>query len=1216
MNFRRRRLSTCSRSTILLPTTRTTIRNHLKTAMWTSKLFRTAHFRPVLILQMALAIAACSKQETDPQVPAKEYTYSFIIDEDTKATLDYDGVLWETGDQVGMYIGENHGYANVDATKTPKEIIFKSSTAIPVNTKAYAYFPYATNSDATESRIVINNYQEGGVTSSMPMAGIPFVFEEAVPQSGSNYTTSGVVRFLNLGAIIDFRIYSTTAAYANETVKSITFTSNGAPVSGTAYLDLTQVDPDDEQTLVLEFAADGSETYDFVKVSQSVPVAADKDSAEPVYMALAPGTYSGTIKVVTDAAVYTFTFSDKKLNRNGLKHYNMNLTNATRTAGVQEVIMSIPYAESFDANKGEFTVENVTLPSELKSVWSWGGPTYGMKATATLDDTKYAAESWLVSPWIDLTSAVRPELAFKHAHRYAHSVETELTLWVKTDEEGATWQQLTIPAWGSGYDWTFVLAKGIDLSGYSGHKVKIGFKYKSSKSYAPAWEIKNFRVAELDVDPDSKDFTWNLTQATYSSASTTSVVWTNNILTMEAQKGSAGTNTNNYLPPDNPSTKFYTNSSLVFTPAQGVDIQKVEFTLTTDGFASTLYNSTWTNATVSLEAALVTIVPNDGESVFSAVIGGQTGASKVKVYYVSEGSVIPTSYSITLTQAGGGTISSSADSAEEGEMVTLTATTASGYEFLSWSVVGATLADPTANPATFVMPGQNVTVTATFAMAGVGVPVTFTKADFSGQGTSGTGGSVSFKNDGITVSTNKGYGASESLRVYKNAVLKISADGGKAIQKLEFTFSEDYTGGLNTSYSFNPEVESFERTLTSQARITKLIVTYTGGSMVVTGVPTNINASGATLNGSFSLTPSVPTQAGFEWGTSSNPDNWNDNDYLVVDEIFTSTSADFSVQFQRSLEPNTTYYYRAYILLNNTEYVYGSIRSFSTDAEGNISVGYLGCFEMPTLDVNGVGASGTYLGDEWFRYNINSSDMRKVVTHTFVSDGKRVRNYTVLFDGDKHAPLWAAFPMHKGVYSGDTERSDAWQDDPAIPYSGWQQPGLDNATTVGYSRGHFVASQYRKKNENANLQTFYRSNQAPQWQNGFNSGVWSSLEDAVVTASPSTSGDTLYVVVGVLYEGDIITRPSGSIDVPLPSHFYTCVMKCSFNSSGAMTGASGKAFVYTNESHDSNSVKPYNHADYVTTIDAIESRAGFDFFKNVPDQFEASAENGTSALNL
>lgn len=1186
--------------------------------MWTSKFFRTAHFRPVLILQMALAIAACSKQETDPQVPAKEYTYSFIIDEDTKATLDYDGVLWETGDQVGMYIGESHSYATVDATKTPKEIIFKSNNAIAEETKAYAYFPYATNSDATDSRIVINNYQEGGVTSSMPMAGIPFVFEEAVPQSGSNYTTSGVVRFLNLGAIIDFRIYSTTAVYANETVKSITFTSNGAPVSGTAYLDLTQVDPDDEQTLALEFAADGSETYDFVKVSQDVPVAADKDSAGPVYMALAPGTYSGTIKVVTDAAVYTFTFSDKTLNRNGLKHYNMNLTNATRTAGAQEVVMSVPYEEKFDANKGEFTVENVNLPSALKSVWTWGGPTYGMKAAATLDETKYASESWLMSPWIDLTSAVRPELAFKHAHRYAYSAETELTLWVKTDEEGSTWQQLTIPAWGSGYDWTFVVVKGIDLSDYSGHKVKIGFKYKSSASSAPAWEIKDFRVAELDVDPDSKNFTWDLTQSTYSSASTTSVIWTNSALTMEAQKGTAGTNTNNFLPPEKTYTKFYTNSSLVFTPAEGVEIQKVEFTLTSDNFASTLYSSTWTNATASLEAALVTIVPNDGESVFSAVIGGQTGVSKVKVYYLSEGSVTPTSYSINLTQSGGGTISSSVDSAEEGEMVTLTATPGSGYEFLSWSVAGTTLADPTANPATFVMPGQNVAVTATFARAGIGVPVTFTKTDFTGQGTERTGSKVLVKKDGITVETDKGYGASESLRVYKNAVLRISGDGGKAIQKLEFTFSGDYTGGLNTSYSYDPEKEAIEFTLGNQARITKLIVTYTGGSMVVTGAPTNISASGATLNGSFDQTPSVPTQAGFEWGTSSNPDNWNDNDYLVVDEIFTSTSADFSVQFQKSLEPNTTYYYRAYVLLNNTEYVYGSIRSFSTDAEGNISVGYLGCFEMPALDVTGSGTAGTYLstGDEWFRYNINSSEMRKVVTHTFVSDSKRVRNYTVLFDGDRHAPLWAAFPMHKGVYSGDAERSNDWQDDPAIPYTGWQQPGLTNADGVGYSRGHFVASQYRKKSDYANAQTFYRSNQAPQWQNGFNSGVWSSLEDAVVTASPSTSGDTLYVVVGVLYEGEIETLPSGSIDVPLPSHFYTCVMKCSFNSSGAMTAASGKAFVYTNESHDSNSVKPYNHADYVTTIDEIERRSGFDFFSNVPDQFEASAENGTSALNL
>lgn len=1184
--------------------------------MWTFKITR--RFRLLAILQAVLAIAACSKQETDPQLPVKEYTYSFIIDEDTKATLDYDGVLWETGDRVGMYIGENHGYANVDATKTPKEIIFKSSTAIPVNTKAYAYFPYATNSDATDSRIVINNYQEGGVTSSMPMAGIPFVFEEAVPKPSSGQaTTSGVVRFLNLGAIIDFRIYSTTAAYANETVKSITFTSNGAPVSGTAYLDLTQVDPDDEQTLVLEFAADGSETYDFVKVSQDAPVAADKDSAEPVYMALAPGTYSGTIKVVTDAAVYTFTFSDKKLNRNGLKHYNMNLSNATRTAGSQEVVMSVPYEEKFDANKGEFTVENVNLPSALKSVWTWGGPTYGMKAAATLDETKYASESWLVSPWIDLTDVERGVLSFHHVHQDAFSPEQQLTLWIKTDEYGASWQQLAIPVWGTGNNWTFVVAHDISLAEYSGHKVKIGFKYTSSASSAPVWEIKNFRVTESDLDPDTKDFTWDLSSNSYSSASTTSVVWTNNILTMEAQKGSAGTNTNNYLPPSKTSTRFYTNSVLRFTPAQGTEIQKVEVTATTDDYASALANSTWTNATATIDATLVTIVPETGTEAFSAIISGTVGATGVKVYYKSDSSVENPKYSITLTQAGGGSITSSVESAEMGEEVTLTATSGTGYEFVSWSVVGATLEDPTANPATFVMPGQNVSVTATFARAMTGVPVTFTYSDFVGQGTESSGSKVSVTSGGITVETERGYGSSNALRVYSGAKLTISADGGKAIQKIEFTFSGSYTGGLNTSYSYDPEQESVVFSLSSQARFTKIIVTYTGGSMVTTGLTSNISASGATLNGSFNGTPSVPTQAGFEWGISSNPDDWGADDYLVADQIFTSTTGDFSVRFQRSLEPSTTYYYRAYVLLNNTEYVYGSIRSFSTDAEGNVSVGYLGCFEMPGLDVNGIGSTGTYgqTGDVWLRYSTSSSN-RRVVTHTFIGDSKRVRNYTVLFDGDKHAPVWAAFPMHAGVYGGDADRTTSWNYDPAISTSGWQQTGLDNATAVGYSRGHFVASQYRKKNDNANAQTFYYTNQAPQWQDGFNSGVWSSLEQAVVDATPTTSGDTLYVVVGVLYEGTVNTLPSGSIDVPLPSHFYTCVMKCSFNSSGAMTGASGKAFIYTNENHPKVSTKPYNHADYVTTIDAIESRTGFDFFKNVPSQFQTSAENGTSVLNL
>ena len=331
---------------------------------------------------------------------------------------------------------------------------------------------------------------------------------------------------------------------------------------------------------------------------------------------------------------------------------------------------------------------------------------------------------------------------------------------------------------------------------------------------------------------------------------------------------------------------------------------------------------------------------------------------------------------------------------------------------------------------------------------------------------------------------------------------------------------------------------------------------------------------------------------------------------LVVDETQTSTSGSFSGNLE-GLSASTTYYYRAYVILGNEKYYYGSVLSFNTSAEGTVAPGYLACYEVPSVSVSGTGANGTYSDrdDVWYRYNTTSSS-QQIAVHTFTSGSNRVRNYTTFYDGSKYAPLWVAFPLHANVYSGSYNTDGSWIDDPAIALT--QQGGLDNASTVGYSRGHFDAASYRKVNKAAHHQTYYNSNQAPQWQDGFNSGVWSTMEQKILDASPSTASDSLYVVVGVLYEGTTKTLPSGNIDVPIPSHFYCCVMKCSF-SGGSMTSAKGEAFIYTNESH---SGATYNSLDFVTTIDAIEQRSGFDFFANVPSQYQTAAENGSSALSL
>ena len=58
-----------------------------------------------------------------------------------------------------------------------------------------------------------------------------------------------------------------------------------------------------------------------------------------------------------------------------------------------------------------------------------------------------------------------------------------------------------------------------------------------------------------------------------------------------------------------------------------------------------------------------------------------------------------------------------------------------------------------------------------------------------------------------------------------------------------------------------------------------------------------------------------------------------------------------------------------------------------------------------------------------------------------------------------------------------------------------------------------------------------------------------------------------------------------------------------------MTGAKGCAYIYTNEPHSGMS-----YSQGITTIDAMEQRSGFDFYANVPAQFQDAAESSSSPI--
>lgn len=154
------------------------------------------------------------------------------------------------------------------------------------------------------------------------------------------------------------------------------------------------------------------------------------------------------------------------------------------------------FSETFAADQGSFNIVDVNLPQGLNYVWSHYDNANCMKGSAYYQQA-YDAESWLVSPAIDLSEVSAATLSFEHAVNYNTDPQSALTVMVSTNYNGnvvsASWTPLTLSAWPDGESWTFVTATA-SLNQYAGQQVTIAFKYTSTSSTASTWEIRNLVV--------------------------------------------------------------------------------------------------------------------------------------------------------------------------------------------------------------------------------------------------------------------------------------------------------------------------------------------------------------------------------------------------------------------------------------------------------------------------------------------------------------------------------------------------------------------------------------------------------------------------------------------------------------------------------------------------------------------------------------------------
>lgn len=150
-------------------------------------------------------------------------------------------------------------------------------------------------------------------------------------------------------------------------------------------------------------------------------------------------------------------------------------------------LLAIDFTQSVEG----WTVQDVSLPEGFTYVWRQN-QTYGMKATAFANSMAYAAESWLISPELDLSYMNNAELTFTHAGRYFNDPQKEATLWVTTDD-GENWMQLAIETHVTNTNWDYV-TNTCTLDNFCGKKIKLGFKYLSTAEAAGTWEIKTVEV--------------------------------------------------------------------------------------------------------------------------------------------------------------------------------------------------------------------------------------------------------------------------------------------------------------------------------------------------------------------------------------------------------------------------------------------------------------------------------------------------------------------------------------------------------------------------------------------------------------------------------------------------------------------------------------------------------------------------------------------------
>jgi endonuclease G len=205
--------------------------------------------------------------------------------------------------------------------------------------------------------------------------------------------------------------------------------------------------------------------------------------------------------------------------------------------------------------------------------------------------------------------------------------------------------------------------------------------------------------------------------------------------------------------------------------------------------------------------------------------------------------------------------------------------------------------------------------------------------------------------------------------------------------------------------------------------------------------------------------------------------------------------------------------------------------------------------------------------------------------------------YVISYNNQKRIPNWVSWQLNKS-WIGSAQRANDFRPDSTLP-KGWYQVKPSDYNGSGYDRGHMTPSADRSRDAATNSATFLMTNMIPQAPDN-NQGVWQKLE--TYSRELANQGKELHIVSGGYGEKGTIGK---DFKISVPARTWKVIVVLDKPDDPITEKTRVIAVDIPNEQ----GVREADWRKFRMSVDALESKTGYDFLTTAPDAVQQAIES-------